>query len=232
MKNSSPNCANQILPRAILDLPQFGCLNVHASLLPKYRGASPIQSALLDGETGTGVTLMKMDEGLDTGPILSQQAVPILPGDNSQTLHDRLAPLGAELLVQTIPDYIAGKIAPRPQPAEGASYAPKIRKEDGRMDWREPAARCLNRLRAFTPRPGVFAAIPGPKPRLLKIWRADVVERSGGAGEILQADKHGLVVACGQGALRILELQPESGRRMNAPEFLAGHALNAGERLS
>ena len=112
----------QILPQAILDLPKFGCLNVHTSLLPKYRGASPIQSAILNGETESGVTIMKMDAGLDTGPILSQRGTPILPEDNSQTLHDRLAQLGAELLLQTIPDYVAGKILPRTQPAEGVSH--------------------------------------------------------------------------------------------------------------
>ena len=244
----------QILPQSILDLPKFGCMNVHTSLLPKFRGASPIQSAILNGETETGVTIMKMDAGLDTGEIISQARTPILPEDNSQTLHDRLAQLGAELLVETIPDYLAGKISPKPQPTEGVSYAAKIKREDGKIDWNEPAEKILNRLRAFTPWPGAFAFLPEsvgrassraedkiserlagslapPKAQLLKIWKAEVVERSGAAGEILQADKNGIVIACGQNALRILELQREGGRRMNAAEFLAGHPLKIGERF-
>src|SRR5271168_5246745 len=173
----------QILPQSILDLPKFGCVNVHTSLLPKYRGASPIQSAILNGETETGVTIMKMDAGLDTGEIISQARTPILPEDNSQTLHDRLAQLGAELLVETIPDYVTGKISPKPQPAEGASYAAKIKKEDGKIDWNEPAEKILNRLRAFTPWPGAFTFLAGePKasrPAGLKIWKAETVEQSG-----------------------------------------------------
>ena len=223
----------QILPQTILDLPKFGCVNVHTSLLPKYRGASPIQSAILNGETETGVTIMKMDAGLDTGGIISQALTPILPEDNSQTLHDRLAQLGAELLVETIPDYIAGKIQPKPQPAEGASYAAKIKKEDGKIDWNEPAEKILDRLRAFTPWPGSFTFLPAePKPQLLKIWKSEVAGNNGQPGTILSADKNGIVVACGKGALRILELQREGGRRMSAQEFLAGNPLNAGGKLS
>src|ERR1017187_9671867 len=213
-----------ILPQTILDLPKFGCLNVHTSLLPKYRGAAPIQWAIASGETEAGVTVMKMDAGLDTGPIVSQRRTPILPTDDSATLHDRLARLGAELLAQTIPDFVAGKIQPQPQPAGSASHAPKIRKEDGRIDWNLPAISIWNRLRAFTPWPGAFAFLAGePKPHLLKIWKAETVEQSGRTGEILSADRNGILVACGRDALRILELQREGGRRMNAAEFLAGH---------
>jgi len=222
----------QILPQAILDLPKYGCVNVHTSLLPKYRGASPIQSAILDGGTETGVTIMKMDAGLDTGPILSQRSTPILREDNSQTLHDRLAELGAELLVETIPDYVAGKITPQSQAASGATYAAKIKKEDGKIDWSEPAEKILNRLRAFTPWPRVFTFLKGKtKPLLLKIWRADIIHCSGNAGEVIQTDINGIVVGCGKDALRIVELQLEGGRRMNAQEFLAGHPLKAGERI-
>ena len=222
----------QILPQSILDLPKFGCLNVHTSLLPKYRGASPIQSAILNGETETGVTVMKMDAGLDTGEIISQARTPILPEDNSQTLHDRLAQIGAELLVETIPDYIAGKILPKPQPAEGMSYAAKIKKEDGRIDWNEPAEKILNRLRAFTPWPGVFTFLKTePKSQLLKIWKMIIVESSGKAGEILLADKNGIIVACGKNALRILELQREGGRRLTAEQFLIGFPLKAGAKF-
>jgi methionyl-tRNA formyltransferase len=222
----------QILPQAILDLPLHGCLNVHTSLLPKYRGAAPIQWAIANGDAETGVTIMKMDAGLDTGPILSTCRTPILPADDSQILHDRLAQLGAKLLVETIPDFVAGKISPRPQPAEGSTYAAKIKKEDGRIDWSQPAVQIWNRIRAFTPWPGAFTFLETePKPQLLKVWRVEVVERSGNAGEILSADKAGMVVACGQDSLRILELQREGGRRLSAEPFLSGFPISAGLRL-
>ena len=218
--------------QSILDLPRFGCLNVHTSLLPRYRGAAPIQWAILNGDAETGVTIMKMDAGLDTGDILTQATTPIHPEDNSETLHDRLARMGAELLVRTMPDYVAGKLPPRPQPAEGASYAPKIKKQDGRIDWNQPARAIWNRVRGLVPWPGAFSYLPGqPQPHLLKIWQAEVVERSGQPGEVLQADKAGIVVGCGREALRILILQREGGRRLPAQEFLAGHPLHPGQRL-
>jgi len=221
----------QILPKSILELPRFGCVNVHTSLLPKYRGAAPIQWAILNDEPETGVTIMKMNAGLDTGDILTQRATPIRSDDNAETLHDRLAQIGAELLVQTIPDYVAGKITPRPQPSELATHAPKIRKQDGRIDWRLPARAVWNRVRAFTPWPRAFTCLPA-EPQLLKIWQAEVVLRSGPSGEILSADKAGIVIACGQGALRVFTLQREGGRRMSAQEFLAGHALKPGQRVA
>lgn len=222
----------QILPQSILDIPRFGCLNVHTSLLPKYRGAAPIQWAILEGETETGVTIMKMDAGLDTGAILTQQTTPIGAEDDAQTLHDRLAQLGAELLVPTIRDHVAGKITPRSQPAEGVSHARKLTKEDGRLDWTLSARVLWNRIRALTPWPGAFTHLPDqPHPHLLKIWQAEVVPGSGAPGEILQADKAGIVVACGQEALRVLELQREGGRRMGVLEFVAGHPLKPGAKL-
>ncbi|MGD0208786.1 MAG: methionyl-tRNA formyltransferase [Verrucomicrobiota bacterium] len=240
----------QILPPAILDLPRHGCLNIHTSLLPKYRGPAPIQWAIANADTETGVTLMRIDAGLDTGDIVAQRRTPIRPEDDSATLHDRLAQLGAELLAQTIPDYVAGKIQPKAQPAEGASYAAKIKKEDGRIDWNQPGRTIWNRLRAFTPWPGAFTFLPGqPKPHLLKIWKAEVIEEVSGRdsalrcpdaaarhphlgqkpGEILSADKNGIVVTCGRDALRILELQREGGRRLTTAEFLAGHPMKVGE---
>jgi len=223
-----------ILPTEILELPRFGCLNVHASLLPKYRGAAPIQWAILNDEAETGVTIMKLDAGLDTGDILTQRRTPIHPADDSETLHDRLAQMGADLLVETIPVYIAGKIEPRPQPKEGASFAPKIKKENGLIDWTQPARAIWNRVRAFTPWPGASTHLGGEaQPHLLKIWHAEVVEGiNGQPGEILQAGKTGVVVGCGKGGLRILQLQLEGGRRMSAHEFIAGHALRPGQRLS
>jgi methionyl-tRNA formyltransferase len=222
-----------ILPAGILDLPRFGCLNVHTSLLPKYRGAAPIQWAILNGETETGVTLMKMDAGLDTGAILAQDRTPIQPADNAQTLHDRLGALGAALLVKTIPGYVSGKIIPQPQPDSGVSHAPKIRKQDGRIDWRQPATAVWNRVRGLFPWPGAFTQLAdSSRTLLLKIREAEVVAQPGEPGEILSADKNGIVVGCGPGSLRILTLQPEGGRWMRAGEFLAGHALKPGQRLT
>jgi methionyl-tRNA formyltransferase len=222
----------QILPQTLLAVPPHGCLNVHTSLLPKYRGAAPIQWAIADGEPETGVTIMQMDAGLDTGPILSTRRTPILPTDDSQVLHDRLAQLGAELLAETIPDYVAGKIPPQPQPVTGSTYAAKIKKEDGKIDWQQPAQQIWNRLRAFTPWPGAFTFLQAePKPQLLKIWKAEVVENSGQTGTVLSADKTGIVVGCGQNALRILELQREGGKRLPAEQFLMGFPLPAGGRF-
>ena len=223
----------QILPRPILELPALGCLNVHASLLPRYRGAAPIQWAILDGQPTTGITIMRMDAGLDTGAILTQESTPIAPEDNAQTLHDRLATIGAALLVRTIPDHASGKIIPRPQPPEGATYARKITKEDGALAWERPALELWNRIRAFTPWPGAFTLMPAaPRPLLLKLWEAAVVEgRAGAPGTILAADKQGVVVACGHQGLRVAQLQREGGRRLAAAEFLSGHPLRVGDRL-
>ena len=222
----------QILPAAILDLPKLGCINVHTSLLPKYRGAAPIQWAIANGEVETGVTIMKMDAGMDTGDMLTQCRTPITPGDNGTTLHDRLARMGAELLMATIPGYVAGQVPPRPQPAAGVSYAPKIKKEDGRVDWQRPAGVIWNRFRAFTPWPGAFTTYAaGTKIQLLKIWPAAVIDRSGPPGEILQADQAGVLVACGEKALLINELQREGGNRLAAREFLAGQPLRPGGKL-
>lgn len=224
----------QILPQALLDVPGHGCLNVHTSLLPKYRGAAPIQWAILNGDAETGVTIMKMDAGLDTGAIVSEARTAITAEDNSQTLHDRLAQLGGALLVRTIPDFVAGKIIPQSQPSEGSTYARKIKKEDGRLDWSQPARVLWNRVRGLTPWPGTFSFLQtdGP-PVLLKIWRVEMLtEAKGAPGEILSANRDGLTVACGEGALRLLEVQREGGKRLTAAQFLAGHPLHAGGRLA
>ena len=173
----------QILPKTILELPRFGCLNVHTSLLPKYRGAAPIQWAILNGEAETGVTIMKMDEGLDTGAILSQARTLIQAQDNSETLHDWLADMGARLLVQTIERLVVAGLSPVPQPAEGATLAPKIKKQDGRISWNEPCLSVWNRVRGLTPWPGAFAFLPSqPQPRLLKVWQAEPAESLGAPG--------------------------------------------------
>jgi methionyl-tRNA formyltransferase len=211
----------------------LGSINVHTSLLPKYRGAAPIQWAILNDDPETGVTIMKMAPSLDTGDILTQQSTSITLDDTAATLHDRLAAIGAQLLVNTLRQVIAGAITPRQQNEAEASYARKITKEDGRLDWSQPARTLWNRIRAFTSWPGAFTFLPSQsKSLLLKIQRAaPLAELSGTPGQILQADKLGIVVSCGQGALRIEELQLEGKRSMTAAEFLAGHPLRAGDKL-
>ena len=222
----------QILPARILDLPRYGCINVHTSLLPKYRGAAPIQWAILNDESQTGVSIMKMDVGMDTGPVLAQQTTPIEPRDNAQTLHDRLALLGADLLIRTIPGFISGALSPVPQPAEGVSYAPKIKKTDGLIRWEQPARMIWNRVRGLIPWPGAMTHwAAANQTSMLKIWEAEPIEEQAEPGRVLRADKNGIVVGCGQGALRILVLQREGGRRLSAQEFLAGHPIHPGQTL-
>jgi methionyl-tRNA formyltransferase len=222
----------QILPPALLAVPRHGCLNVHTSILPRHRGAAPIQWALLLGDRETGVTIMQMDAGLDTGPVVAVETTPITPEDDAGTLHDRLSVLGAALLVKVIPGYVSGLIVPQPQPAEGATYARKITKADGRLDWSLPAAALWNRVRALVPWPVAFTTLPSPAgPSLLKIWRATPQPDSGPPGTVLAAGPAGLNVACGQGSLLVTELQREGSRRMSAAEFLAGHRLPPGTRL-
>jgi methionyl-tRNA formyltransferase len=239
IRNLNPDLAvvaayGQILPPAVLDIPRFGCLNVHTSLLPKYRGAAPIQWAILNDEIETGVTLMKMDPGLDTGPIVATVRTQITADDDAPKLQDRLAEMGANLLGQTIPEYVAGGVEPHPQPAEGASYARKITREDGRIDWSQPARLIWNRVRGLIPWPGAFSWWPiGPKPRLLKIWGAQLEAGAvGKPGEVISADSTGILVQCGEGRLRLQSLQLEGARRMEAQQFVAGHALPIGTLLS
>lgn len=218
----------QILPPALLELPASGCLNVHASLLPRWRGAAPIQWAILAGDTETGVTIMQMDAGLDTGGMIATARTPVRGDDTGQTLHDRLAALGADLLVHTIPGWLAGSLPARPQPAEGVTYARKIIKDDGRVDWTKPAAQLARELRAFNPWPGSWTALPGPDgPVRIKLWRGEAVDIPAGAppGTILAADADGLLASCGSGALRLLELQREGRRRLAARDFLAGNPM-------
>ena len=216
----------RILPPDVLSAPRLGCLNVHASLLPRWRGAAPIQWAIASGDAETGVCLMQMEAGLDTGPVLALRRTPILPEDTSETLHVRLAELGGELVRDEVPRFLAGTLTPRPQPAEGVTLARMVEKEDGRLDWTRPAVELERRVRAFVPWPSAWTQLG---PHLLKVWRAVVVPGSGPPGTVLAA--HGtLDVASGDGALRLLEVQPEGKRRMNAAEFLSGHRLREGDR--
>jgi methionyl-tRNA formyltransferase len=220
----------QILPTTILELPRCGCLNVHASLLPKYRGAAPIQWALLNNEAETGVTIMKMDAGLDTGPILTQSAIPILCSDNAQTLHDRLARWAPNFCWNN-PDYVAGKITPNRNQRKIPATR-KIAKEDGQLNWNQPARVLWNQVRAFTPWPGAFTFLEiRGKRRLLKILQAEIFKHDAGQpSEIFRCENSELVIGCGEQGLNILQLQLEGGKRMTAQEFLAGHRLQAGQK--
>jgi len=214
-----------MLPAALLTVPARGCINVHASLLPRWRGAAPIQRALLAGDAKTGVTIMQMDASLDTGPMLLQRAVPIAPDDTAGTLHDKLAALGAQLLVEAL----ATNPVPRAQDAAAATYAPRVDKREAEIDWRNPAATIERQVRAFDP-------VPGAQTRhervILKIWRARVVEGTTAApGTVSAAGADGIVVACGRDALRITELQRAGGKRLSAQAFLSGHRLAHGTRF-
>ena len=217
----------RILPKDVLDAPRLGCLNVHASLLPRWRGAAPIQWAIAAGDEKTGTCLMQMDEGLDTGPVLARRETPIEPTDTSETLFDRLAQMGFELLVQELPRYLAGRLTPEPQPTEGVTLAPIIEKEEGRLDFARPAVELERRVRAFTPWPGTFTRLDGA---LLKVHKARLGHGRGQPGEVLDATAAGLEVACGEGSLFLTEVQLEGKRRMGAAEFLAGRKLAKGTR--
>ena len=219
----------QILPQTVLDLPPHGCLNVHGSLLPAYRGAAPIQRALLDGQAETGVTIMQMDAGLDTGAILSKTTTSIGPDDNTQTLHDRLAKLGARLLLETIPGHVTGDITPEPQDNSLATQAAKITRDMGRIDWSLPATRLWNQARAFTPWPGLYTYLEGKRLKLLEVKPAETPNPE--PGRVAQADANGIVVGCGDGVLRIIRLQKEGAKPLAAAEFLAGTPLPVGTQL-
>ena len=215
-----------ILPQAVLDLPRFGCLNIHASLLPRWRGAAPIQRAIEAGDRETGITIMRMDAGLDTGSMLLRRALPIAPDDNAASLHDKLARLGAELIVEAL-DQLA-TLAPTPQPGEGATYAAKIAKSEAALDWRRPAPELERQVRAFNPFPGATATLNATA---LKIWRAAPVAGSGEPGTVLAAGDEGVVVACGSAALRLVELQRPGSKRLPARDLLNGFPVTVGARF-
>ncbi len=220
----------KILPPSILNIPPMGCINVHASLLPKYRGAAPIQWAIINGETETGITIMLMDEEMDHGPILLQRPVPILPDETAGELHERLAALGPPCLLEALEGLEAGSLTPRTQDHAEATYAPMLSKEDGRLDWSEPAERVVNRVRGVTPWPGATTSLGGEP---IKVWRASAssAEASGRPGEVVAVGEDGLTVACGRGALRIEELQVAGRRRMAAASFLRGYPVAPGTIL-
>jgi methionyl-tRNA formyltransferase len=218
----------QILKPAVLDLPPLGCLNVHASLLPRWRGAAPVAAAIAAGDSETGVTLMRMDPGLDTGPLLAKSIEPIRPDDTTGTLTARLAQRGADLLLAALPAYLAGALEPQPQDNALATYAPQLKKEDGRLDFTRSAVELERRVRALTPWPGAFALWQGQP---LKVLRAALAEGvSGQPGEVLP-HAEGVAVACGHGALRLLEVQPAGKRAMPASDFARGARGFIGSRL-
>jgi methionyl-tRNA formyltransferase len=218
-----------ILPQAMLDIPRLGALNVHASLLPRWRGAAPIERALLAGDPVTGVCIMQMDAGLDTGPVLLRDELPIAPEDTAGTLHDKLAALGARLVVAALDGLAAGTLRPTPQPAAGVTYAAKIARDETRLDWSRSANELARRVRAFDPAPGAGARVRGVE---LKIWRAAVVAARGAPGAVVAAGAEGISVACGDGgALRLEELQRAGGRRLPAAAFLRGFPLVPGDRF-
>ncbi|MHB1427433.1 MAG: methionyl-tRNA formyltransferase [Rhodocyclaceae bacterium] len=223
-----------ILPQAVLDIPKRkpgGCLNIHASLLPRWRGAAPIQRALEAGDAETGVTIMQMEAGLDTGPMLLAYGLKVSPDETAASLHDKLALLGGRLIVMALQQLDALK--PVPQPAEGVTYAAKIDKAEAAIDWTQPAAVIERRIRAFDPFPGCLTRLDDA---VIKVWRARPVEGSGQPGEtpgkILAVTPAGITVACGEGALTLVELQKPGGSRLASADFLRGFPISVGQRFS
>jgi methionyl-tRNA formyltransferase len=220
-----------ILPQNVLDIAPCGALNIHASLLPRWRGAAPVQRAILAGDSETGVCIMQMDAGLDTGAVLKRQSLPILTDDTAGALLERLTAMGARLIVEVVAAVdVSGKdsVVAVVQPTEGVTYAAKIQKHEARLDWTEPAQLVARKIRAFNPAPGAVTRIKGAD---VKIWRALPCEGTGVAGEILSLGNGAVRVACGQGALQLFELQRAGGKRQLADEFVRGIALQGGDRF-
>lgn len=209
----------QILPQAVLDIPRHGCINVHASLLPRWRGAAPIHAAIRAGDPQTGVTIMLMDAGLDTGPMLSKRAIPIASDETGQSLHDQLARLGADLLIDTLPDYLAGAIQPQPQPETGVTYAPQIEKEEGDIDWSQDAASIERLVRAFTPWPGTYTQFRGKQ---LKIHTGAAAPGHAAAGHVI-AQGEGVAIGTGDGLFVPTEVQLAGKKRTDIASFINGY---------
>jgi methionyl-tRNA formyltransferase len=214
-----------ILPAAVLTLPRFGCINIHASLLPRWRGAAPIQRAILAGDRQTGVCIMQMEAGLDTGPVLLSAEQPISDDDTAGSLHDKLATLGAGLIVKALEKM---PLAPCPQPETGVTYAAKIEKAEAALDWNLAASQLERQVRAFNPFPGALTHLHGAP---VKVWAAHCEAGSGAPGEILAVGRGGIVVACGEGVLRLSELQKAGGKRLSAEQFLGGNSVTVGARF-
>ena len=220
----------RILTRDLLDIPPLGCINIHASLLPKYRGASPIQWAVVNGERKTGITIMKMDEGMDTGGILLAQEVEIGDEDTAQSLHDRLAQVGASLIIKAMDQLDKGTLRPIPQNHRKATYAPPLKKEDGLIDWSQDARDIFNRIRGFNPWPGAFTYLKGLR---IKIFSGEIINEEVGerAGEVVQSGSEGVKVTTGKGSFLIKEVQLEGRKRMSIREFLIGNEIPPGTQM-
>jgi methionyl-tRNA formyltransferase len=217
-----------ILPPSILAIPPLGCINIHASLLPRWRGAAPIHRAIEAGDAETGITIMQMDAGLDTGDMMLVAREPISPQDTTGELHDRLAALGGRLIVDALLRLAEGRLTRTPQPDEGVNYAAKISKDEAALDLRLPASTLLRRIHAFNPAPGASVQSGDS---VLKIWRAERIAGSGEPGLVLAVDARGVAVACGEDALLLTELQKPGGKRLPAANFLQGFSIEAGQRL-
>ena len=217
-----------ILPPSVLAIPPLGCINIHASLLPRWRGAAPIHRAIEAGDAETGITIMQMDAGLDTGDMMLVSREPISPQDTTGELHDRLAALGGRLIVDALLRLAEGRLTRTPQPDEGVSYAAKISKDEAALDLRLPASTLLRRIHAFNPAPGASVQSGDS---VLKIWRAERIAGSGEPGLVLAVDAQGVTVACGEDALLLTELQKPGGKRLPAANFLQGFSIEAGQRL-
>lgn len=215
----------QILPKALLEIPRYGCINVHASLLPRYRGAAPLNWCIINGEIETGVTTMLMDVGLDTGDMLLKKATPIDPYEDTSSLHDRLSLIGADLLQETLDLLVQGKLVPEKQDDALSCYAPMLKKEDGLIDWTRDARTIRNLVRGMTPWPGAFTYLDG---KLVKVYRARIGEGKGAPGTVLAAGRDGIEVACGDGSLLLDELQLEGKKRLPVRDFLAGCRIAPG----
>ena len=218
----------QILPKALLEVPRLGCINIHASLLPRWRGAAPINWCIINGETETGITTMLMDVGLDTGDMLVKRSIAIDPDEDASSLHDRLAALGADTLTETLDLLVKGELVPEAQDNDLTCYAPMLKKEDGAIDWTKDALAIKNLVRGVTPWPGAYTIWEG---KTLKVCRVSVAPGTGRPGEVLRADRLGLEIACGSGSLLIDELQLEGRKRLPASEFMAGCKVLAGSLL-
>ncbi|BCK86255.1 methionyl-tRNA formyltransferase [Sideroxyarcus emersonii] len=218
-----------ILPKAVLQIPRYGCLNIHASLLPRWRGAAPIQRAILAGDAETGITVMQMDEGLDTGDMLLKRSCPIEPGDTAQTLHDKLAGLGAQCILEALHRLESGQLLPEPQDAQQATYAAKLTKIEAQLDWRLDAAQLERAIRGYFPFP-VATALFGETP--IKILRAHIAEGNGApAGTVVAVDKQYIQVACGDGTLALEVLQKPGGKALPVAQFLQGFPIKVGYRF-
>jgi len=217
-----------ILPSSVLTIAPKGCINIHASLLPRWRGAAPIHRAIEAGDVDTGITIMQMDAGLDTGDMLLVAREPISPSDTTGELHDRLARLGGQLIVEALQRLGANELLPTPQPTEGVTHAAKITKDEAALDWQQPASVLLRRIHAFNPAPGASAQLGDT---VLKVWRAEQVAGAGQPGLVLAVDTRGVTVACGEHALLLTELQKPGGKRLAAANFLQGFPIQVGQRL-